>query len=164
MFLVEAGRGGHDAPRLMDEVQELLTKQGAVIGGAEKWDDRRLAYEIRGKRRGTYLLVHFDAEPEAIVPIRRQCGLTDKILRVLITQRPPETVLAGTAPAEAAAEGAPAEGAPAEGAPAEGAPAEGAPAEGAAEAAPEKDAAEAAPEKDEAEAAPEKDAAASQEG
>ena len=40
-------------------VDQILEKNGAKIVQKEKWDERKLAYEIRGHKRATYYLVYF---------------------------------------------------------------------------------------------------------
>jgi small subunit ribosomal protein S6 len=49
----------------------------------KKWDERRLAYEINGKTRGTYILCYFRAEGRRIRDIERDVQLSDRIMRVL---------------------------------------------------------------------------------
>ena len=41
----------------IDHLKEILEKVGATIINFRKWDDRRLAYEIDGNKRGVYFLV-----------------------------------------------------------------------------------------------------------
>ena len=42
-------------------MDQILEKNGATIVRKEKWDERKLSYEIRGHRRATYYLVYFNA-------------------------------------------------------------------------------------------------------
>lgn len=69
---------------LKGQALDILKKHGAEVLRERKWSDRRLAYEIRRVRRGTYLLVHFAADPEAIVPMRKDFKLAESVLRELI--------------------------------------------------------------------------------
>lgn len=84
MFIVDSAKAKEDYPRLEGECLGCLTRHGAKIVKAVKWDDRRLAYEIRKVKRGAYILVHFDADTQAVAKIERQCALNESILRVLI--------------------------------------------------------------------------------
>jgi ribosomal protein S6 len=64
--------------------RKILEKVGAEIVSMKKWDERRLAYEINGKNRGTYILCYFHADGQKIRQIEREAQLSELILRVLI--------------------------------------------------------------------------------
>src|SRR5205823_5441403 len=49
-----------------------------------KWDERRLAYEIKKQKRGLYILAYFKAPGGSLSHIERDCNLSEKILRVLL--------------------------------------------------------------------------------
>ena len=65
-------------------VDQLLTKYGAEIVQTEKWDERKLAYEIRGHKRATYYLVYFKAASDVAAKVTADASLNDKIVRMLI--------------------------------------------------------------------------------
>ena len=65
-------------------INELLARAHAEILGMRKWDDRRLAYEIRGQKRGTYILAYFKAPGKDVAHLERDCNLSEKVLRTLI--------------------------------------------------------------------------------
>ena len=66
------------------QILDILKKHGAEVLRERKWSDRKLAYDIRKVRRGTYLLVHFTATPESIVALRADFKLAEPILRELL--------------------------------------------------------------------------------
>lgn len=66
------------------QVLDILKKHGAEVLRERKWSDRKLAYDIKRTRRGTYLLVHFSADPSAILPIRQDMKLAEPVIRELI--------------------------------------------------------------------------------
>jgi small subunit ribosomal protein S6 len=90
MFLLDSGRAGKDWDGARGEVEALLTKHGAEVRRSGRWDERKLAYEIKGHRRATYMLAYFDAPGDAIGAIRRDCVLSDLVLRNLILVRRPD--------------------------------------------------------------------------
>ena len=85
MFIVDSGRAKDDYAKAEGECLNCITRHGAKIVKSLKWDDRRLAYEIGKSKRGTFILVHFDADPSAVAKIERQASLNENILRVLVT-------------------------------------------------------------------------------
>ncbi len=63
---------------------DLLKRCGATVVSTDRWGERKLAYEIKRKRRGFYFLIHFEAPGPAIVEIRRACKISEFVLRELI--------------------------------------------------------------------------------
>lgn len=66
------------------EVRRLMERAGAEILVCRKWDERRLAYPVKGRKRGVYALTYFKAPPEKIVPLERDAQLSENILRLLV--------------------------------------------------------------------------------
>lgn len=62
----------------------LIEKHGGKVLSARRWDERKLAYPIRGRRRGTYLLAYGELEPSGVALLRRELDLTESVLRYLI--------------------------------------------------------------------------------
>jgi ribosomal protein S6 len=69
---------------LKDAVTGLFTKHGAKILSSRRWDERRLAYPIRGQHRGTYLLIYFAADTQALAAIRRDMQFNEAVMRSLL--------------------------------------------------------------------------------
>jgi small subunit ribosomal protein S6 len=84
MFLVDSALVGSNENDINDTIKTILEKAGAEIVTIKKWDDRKLAYEIRGKNRGIYILCYFRAEGEKINDIENSVKLSEQIMRVLI--------------------------------------------------------------------------------
>ena len=66
------------------EIRRLLERAEAEILICRKWEERRLAYRIKGRKRGVYVLVFFRASPEKITPLERDAKLSESILRLLV--------------------------------------------------------------------------------
>lgn len=84
MFLVDSARAGSDWDGINAAIRKILERAEADIISIRKWDDRRLAYEIKHVGRGTYILVYFRADGEKIQGIEKAVQLSEHILRVLI--------------------------------------------------------------------------------
>ncbi len=69
----------------MSSVRTLIEKHGGTADVLRKWDDRKLAYEVKKQTRGVYISTFFHAPPPAIEAINREVNITDDILRCLIT-------------------------------------------------------------------------------
>lgn len=70
---------------LKSDVGGLFEKHAAKIVSARRWDERRLAYPIKGQQRATYLLIYHEAPTSAIIPINRELMYSEVVLRHMTT-------------------------------------------------------------------------------
>lgn len=75
-----------DLQSAADHVLEILSKGGAEIVSLCKWDERRLAYDIKGNKRGVYVLAFFRVLSTKLAGIERDCNLSEKLLRSMVTR------------------------------------------------------------------------------
>ena len=67
-------------------IESILERAGAELVSICKWDERRLAYDIKGNKRGLYLLTYFKAERSRISGIERDCNLSEQLLRAMVVR------------------------------------------------------------------------------
>ena len=67
-------------------VLDHLEKVGAEVVSFKKWDDRRLAYPIKGNKRGVYFLGFFKLAGDQMRTLERNLLLSEELLRFLITR------------------------------------------------------------------------------
>lgn len=84
MFLLDNQVVRADWKTAKSLVVDLIKKNGGEIVTIRRWDERRLAYPIRGRRRGTYYLTYFKAAPSAVATTRREFELDERVLRYLM--------------------------------------------------------------------------------
>lgn len=82
MFLVSPAVGDGDKP--LEPVKRVLDRAEAEVIVCKKWDERKLAYEVGGQKRGTYVLSYFRCDGSRIADIERDVQLSEELLRVLI--------------------------------------------------------------------------------
>lgn len=119
MFLLDNSEARKDFDGVSRHVAGIIAKYGGEVKHSRRWAERKLAYTVKRRDRGTYILVYFDAPPESIVQIKRDCVIDEVILRSMILrasalpeieeEKPAEEAAMKEAPAdEAAAKEAPA--------------------------------------------------------
>jgi small subunit ribosomal protein S6 len=84
MFLVDSSLAAQDWDGILGTIEGILKRAEAEIVSLKKWGDKRLAYEIDHKARGTYILCYFRAGGGRIGDIERDVRLSERIMRVLI--------------------------------------------------------------------------------
>jgi small subunit ribosomal protein S6 len=85
LFLMSPSAGG-DLAGSLTFVREMLERAGAEILTVQKWDDRKLAYPVRGQKRGTFILALFRVNGVQIANIERDCNLSEQVSRALMTR------------------------------------------------------------------------------
>jgi small subunit ribosomal protein S6 len=84
MFILDAGRYGRDPGGVTQQVADLITGNGGTLLAARLWDERKLAYPIKGHKKGVYWLTYFQMPAEGLVTLERQCEISDEVLRKLV--------------------------------------------------------------------------------
>ncbi len=85
MFVVNNTRAREDLDGLIAELKAMVERAGGTVVNCDKWDERKLAYEIGGQRRATYVLCHWNGPSSAPAKLERQSGLSAVVIRVLNT-------------------------------------------------------------------------------
>ncbi len=92
MFILDSNRYGRDPEGVSGRVSKLIEKAGGRLLVSRLWEERRLAYTIRGHRKGTYWLTYFHLDGAKLAEVERNCHLNDAFLRVLFLKVDPRIV------------------------------------------------------------------------
>jgi len=102
MFILDSTRFGRDPDGISSQLADLIQKAGGEILVSRLWEERRLAYPIKGQRKGTYWLIYLSLDPLQLAALRRQIEITETILRFLFLKIDPRIVDALVAHAQSA--------------------------------------------------------------
>jgi small subunit ribosomal protein S6 len=92
MFILDSNRFGRDHETVSGQIPAMIQKLGGEMLVSRLWEERRLAYPIKGHRKGTYWLTYFRLDGSRLAELERQCQITDDILRVLFLKIDPRIV------------------------------------------------------------------------
>src|SRR5687768_16526159 len=67
----------------MNLCRKVIEGHGGQIQVIKKWDERKLTYEIRKQKRGTYIVAFFQAAPSAVSAMERDVRLSEDFLRAM---------------------------------------------------------------------------------
>ena len=81
MFILDANAFAENGEGLVESLRGLLEKHGAEITQLENWDERRLAYEIKGHKRGVYMLGYLRIPGDNIDELRGDLALQEWYVR-----------------------------------------------------------------------------------
>ncbi len=88
LVIVDPRPTDEEVGALLTQLGEQIKGLGADIGKVENWGKRRLAYDIRKQREGTYAVLEVSAEPAMIKEFERHLRLNENVLRFLSTRVP----------------------------------------------------------------------------
>ncbi len=109
MFILDANKLARHRDALPGEVNGLIESAGGQIEVSRLWEERRLAYPIRGQRKGAYWITYFRLPTTKLSGLTRQCELHEGILRQLFVRLPAALVEPVLEHAQGNAAAAPAE-------------------------------------------------------
>ena len=69
----------------IEHINHIFERANAEVVAMKKWDERRLSYEMDKQKRGVYILAYFTCPTDMVAHIERDVVISDKIMRVLIT-------------------------------------------------------------------------------
>ncbi len=87
LYILDASLTDEAKDALIAKVEDLVNKNGGVIEKTERWGVKKLQYPINYKSEGFYVLMQFEAEKSFVEELKRVIGITDGIIRRLITKR-----------------------------------------------------------------------------
>ncbi len=87
LYILDASLTDEAKDALIAKVEDLVNKNGGVIEKTERWGLKKLQYPINYKSEGFYVLMTFEAEKSFVEELKRVIGITDGIIRRLITKR-----------------------------------------------------------------------------
>jgi small subunit ribosomal protein S6 len=85
MYIIDVDKGEEGISAIVERFKTLLENGGAVIDELEEIGKKKLAYLINDKPDGYYVLIKFTSPPELPAELDRVLGITDGVMRSLIT-------------------------------------------------------------------------------
>lgn len=87
MFLTHNKEARKDTDYLAEHVTALVEKAGGKVEKLCKWDERKLAYPIKGVTHGVYFLTHLSADSLFDAKLRGEVRLSGIVLRNLLIRK-----------------------------------------------------------------------------
>ncbi|MGE5590261.1 MAG: 30S ribosomal protein S6 [Bacillota bacterium] len=84
MFIIKPDLEEEATAALVDKYTNLITEQGGTVANVDKWGKRRLAYEVGGYNDGYYVIVNFQAEPQASKEVERVLKISDDVIKHMV--------------------------------------------------------------------------------
>ena len=88
LVIVDPKPTDEEVATLLTQVGDQAKSLGIEVDKVDNWGKRRLAYDIRKQREGTYAVFEVSAEPSMVKEFERQLRLNENVLRFLSTRVP----------------------------------------------------------------------------
>jgi len=89
MFILDSNRYARDPSGTSGEIPKLIEGLQGEMLVSRLWEERRLAYPIKGHRKGTYWITYFRIDGSQLSDLERRCQINDLFLRHLFLKVEP---------------------------------------------------------------------------
>ena len=86
LYIVHPELSDEQVAAIMERYKQVLESQGAEVETVNRWDKRRLAYEVKGQREGIYILMNFKSNAKAVSELDRMQRIGDDVIRHIIVR------------------------------------------------------------------------------
>ncbi|SEW41823.1 SSU ribosomal protein S6P [Austwickia chelonae] len=81
MIIVDPEIDDRQVPAMLEKFLTVVKNDKGTIENVDVWGRRRMAFDIKKKSEGVYVVVNFTSEPATAQEMDRQLGLSEMILR-----------------------------------------------------------------------------------
>ena len=85
LYILDASLTDEAKEGIIKKIEDLVNSNGKVEK-TDRWGNKKLQYPINYKSEGYYVLTTFEAAPSLVDELKRIVGITDGIIRRLITK------------------------------------------------------------------------------
>jgi small subunit ribosomal protein S6 len=83
LFIVKPDSTDELVDPLVEQMTQLIVKDGGNVQSTEKWGTRKLAYQVGRYLEGYYILLRFEASGTTIKEIERRLRVNDLVIKYL---------------------------------------------------------------------------------
>ncbi|MCS7304635.1 MAG: 30S ribosomal protein S6 [Thermoguttaceae bacterium] len=92
LFIFDPIRYAREPDVLSRQITQMIESAGGEVLVSRLWEERRLAYPIKGHRKGTYWLTYFRVDSSRLQEVHRASRLNEAILRFMFVKVDPRLV------------------------------------------------------------------------
>jgi small subunit ribosomal protein S6 len=88
LYIVRADLDDDKVQDAVKRVNTLIERSGGAIERTNLWGKRKLAYEVKHQKEGSYVLQDFQLDPDKVPELEASLKITEEVLRHLIVRKP----------------------------------------------------------------------------
>jgi small subunit ribosomal protein S6 len=101
LYIVRADLDDDKVQDIIKRVNTLIEKAGGSVERTNVWGKRKLAYEVKHQKEGSYVLQDFQIGPDRVPELEAALKITEEVLRHLVVRKPEKPTPAPVAPSPA---------------------------------------------------------------
>ena len=70
----------------LDRISQFVTTRGGEVIDVDRWGKRKLAYPIKKRSEGDYVITHFRLDPSQAAELEASLRLSEEVLRHLLVR------------------------------------------------------------------------------
>ena len=86
LYLIDSSVPDEGKDALVAKFEGIVSELGGKVLSTDKWGVKKLAYPINYKTDAYYVLMTFDANGDAVKGLDRIAGITDEVMRRMISK------------------------------------------------------------------------------
>ena len=98
LYIVRADLDDEKVQDAVKRVNRLIERAGGTAEATNVWGKRKLAYEVKHQKEGSYVLQDFQLDPDRVPELESSLKITEEVLRHLIVRKPEKAAPAAVAP------------------------------------------------------------------
>jgi len=98
LYIVRADLDDDKVQDIIKRVNTLIEKSSGSVDRTNIWGKRKLAYEVKHQKEGSYVLQDFQFDPSRVPELEAALKITEEVLRHLIVRKPEKVVVTPVAP------------------------------------------------------------------
>ncbi len=81
IFILDPDLEEEQATSTVEKVKGIITQSNGEILKVEDWGKRKLAYDVKKKSKGHYILIHFLGSPALLSELERNFRVMDAVIK-----------------------------------------------------------------------------------
>ncbi|HKV87327.1 MAG TPA: 30S ribosomal protein S6 [Candidatus Dormibacteraeota bacterium] len=98
LYIVRADLDDDKVQDAVKRVNTVIQRSGGTPEHTNLWGKRKLAYEVKHQKEGSYVLQDFQIAPERVPELESALKITEEVLRHLIVRKPEKVAAAPVPP------------------------------------------------------------------
>jgi len=94
LYIVRADLDDEKVQDAVKRVNTLIERSGGAIERTNLWGKRKLAYEVKHQKEGSYVLQDFQIDQTRVPELEAALKITEEVLRHLIVRKPEKAAVA----------------------------------------------------------------------
>lgn len=83
IFILKPSLADADVEKTVERIKGVIQKGGGEAIHVENWGKKKLSYEVRKEKRGTYILINFKGVGAIVAELERHYRLDESIIKFI---------------------------------------------------------------------------------